>query len=118
VNDLLTAQAVVLPASPKKPARVLEDAALADVFGIELAVADAPAEPAPKKRRSAAQATATKALLATPDTPAPAKRAQKAVAAKTAAPVVKKVVAKKAAAKKVGARKAVAQKTTASRGVS
>lgn len=111
-NDLLTVQAAVVPARAKKPpkARVLEDAALADVFGIELAVADAPAEPAPK------------AVLAPPDTPpAPAKPAKKtaaakAVAKKTAAPAVKKAVAKKAATKKVGARKAVAKKTAVSKG--
>ncbi|HQQ69459.1 MAG TPA: hypothetical protein PLL92_03980, partial [Alicycliphilus sp.] len=52
-GDLLTAQAAVAPARAKKPpkGRVLEDAALADVFGIELAIEAAPVEPrAPAKR--------------------------------------------------------------------
>ncbi|WP_404300107.1 hypothetical protein [Alicycliphilus denitrificans] len=82
-NDLLTAQATVLSAPKKKPARarVLEDAALADVFGIALAAAEVFVESAPGKRRTAA----AKAALAKPDAPAPAKPAKK-VAAKKAAP--------------------------------
>ena len=113
-NDLLTAQAAVTSARTKKPAkaRLLEDPALADVFGLELAVADMPAEPAPKKRRSAARATAA-------DTPAPAKRGKKAVAEKVAAPVAKKAATKKAAApavKKTVAKKTAAKKVTVPRG--
>lgn len=80
-GELLTAQAAVLSAPKKKPAkaRVLDDSALADVFGIDLAVAEEPA-----------------------------KRGKKAVAKKTAAPAVKKVPVKKVAAKK--AKKAPARK--------
>ncbi|MBS0507416.1 MAG: hypothetical protein JSR53_08565 [Proteobacteria bacterium] len=81
-GDLLTAQAAVAPALAKKPskARVLDDAALADVFGIELAEADAPTAPAPRKRRVAAE------------------------------PAVKKTTAKKTVAKKATAKKTAAKK--------
>lgn len=94
-SDLLTAQAAVTPARAKKPAktRVLEDAALADVFGIELAETDAPAAPAPRKRRAAAEPAASPAV-------------KKAAARKTAA---KKVAAKKTVTKKAAAKKVVAK---------
>lgn len=101
-NDLLTAQAAVAPGRAKRPskARVLEDAALADVFGLDMAPADAPAE----------------TPSAPPDAPAPAKRAKKAVAEKAVAPAARKTAAKKPAAKKAAlpaAKKAVAKKTAA-----
>ena len=93
-GDLLTAQAAVTPARAKKPAkgRVLEDAALADVFGLDMAVADASAE----------------AQSVPPDKPIPAKRARKAVAEKAVAPAARKAAAKKPAAKKAVAKKAAA----------
>ncbi len=96
-NDLLTAQAAMIPARTKKPAkaRLLEDAALADVFGLELAVADMPAQPAPAKRAKKAVAEKVAAPVAKKAV------AKKAVAKKAAAPAMKKTVAKKAAAKKV-----------------
>jgi len=59
-NDLLTVQAAELPTRAKKPARakVLDDAALADVFGIELATAEHAGEATPasasRKRRTMA----------------------------------------------------------------
>jgi len=88
-GELLTAQADVLSTPKKKPAkaRVLDDSALADVFGIDLTVTEEPAEPA--------------------------KPEKKAVAKKTAAPAVKKAPAKKAAAKKVAAKTAPAKKAPA-----
>lgn len=105
-NELLAAQATVLSVPTRKPgkAKVLEDAALADVFGIELALADAPAEPAPRKRRAAA----TKAAPAASDAPTPAKPAKKA-----AVPTEKKVAAKKAPAKKTADKKAAVKKAAA-----
>lgn len=88
-GDLLTAQAAVSPARAKKPAkaRMLADATLADVFGLDMAVADAPAE-------------------ATTDKPMSAKRAKKAVVEKAAAPAARKAAVKKPAAKKAVAKKA------------
>lgn len=57
-NDLLTAQAAELPTKAKKPskAKVLEDDALADVFGIEMAMPEEPAPEKPKKRTAAVKA--------------------------------------------------------------
>lgn len=115
-NELLAAQASVLSVPTRKPgkAKVLEDAALADVFGIELALADAPApdEPAPRKRRTAA----TKAAPAASDAPTPAKPAKKTAAPAAKKTAVKKVAMKKAAVpavKKAAAKKAPAKKTAA-----
>jgi uncharacterized Zn finger protein len=56
-GDLLTAQAAVSPARAKKPAkaRMLADATLADVFGLDMAVADAPAEATSAHVRQARQ---------------------------------------------------------------
>ena len=63
------------------------DPTLADVFGLDMAVADAPAE-------------------ATTDKPMSAKRAKKAVVEKAAAPAARKAAVKKPAAKKAVAKKA------------
>lgn len=54
-NDLLTAQAAELPTKAKQPtkAKVLEDTALADAFGIEMAMLDEPATEKPRKRQRA-----------------------------------------------------------------
>jgi len=102
-NDLLAAQAAELPARTKKPtqAKVLDNATLADVFGIELAAVAAPAKAAPKKRHAT---TAKKAVNA----------AKKKSASKIPTKPVKKSTTKtvpKTAAKK----KAVTKKTTASK---
>ena len=115
-NDLLTAQAAVAPSRTKKPtkAMVLEDAALADVFGLDLAAPDLPAAPVPKKRRSAARATTAEVALATSgDTPATVKRAKKAVAEKAAVPAAKKAAAKKTPVKKAVVKKVVVKKAAA-----
>ncbi len=118
-NDLLTAQAAVTPAKTKKPtkAMVLEDAALADVFGLDLAAPDIPAAPIPKKRRAAARAPAAELVPATSgDAPARVKSTKKDVAEKAAAPTAKKAAAKKAVAKKAAApaaKKTVAKKAAA-----
>src|SRR5574337_885589 len=73
-NDLLTAQAAELPAKAKKPARakLLDDRALADVFGIEMATVHAPDREATTKPRAAA------AKAAKSGTKTPAKRAARA----------------------------------------
>ena len=65
-NDLLAAQAAELPARVKRPAKakVLDDSALADVFGIEMAAAEVPANETPRKRRAPVPAKATKAAKA------------------------------------------------------
>ncbi|MBS0465708.1 MAG: hypothetical protein JSS31_04105 [Proteobacteria bacterium] len=115
-NDLLTAQAAVTPAKTKKPtkAMVLEDAALADVFGLDLAAPDIPAAPAPKKRRAAARAPAAELVPATSgDAPARVKSTKKDVAEKAAAPTAKKAAAKKTVAKKAAAKKTATGKAAA-----
>lgn len=102
-NDLLTAQAAELPTRAKKPAKakVLDDAALADVFGIELATVEPVGEAAPGKRRKAEKTTAK------PDKKVPAKRAGKFAATTTPAPAAKTKTVKKSTT-----RKAVIQKDT------
>jgi uncharacterized Zn finger protein len=58
-NDLLTAQTTELPTKAKQPtkAKVLEDTALSDVFGIEMAMPDEQAvTEKPRKRQTAAKA--------------------------------------------------------------
>lgn len=96
-NDLLTAQAAVLSTPKKKPARVLDDAALADVFGIDLAVAQEPAAPARREKKAVVEKAMAPAAKKAP--------AKKTAAKKTAA---KKTPVKKAAAKKTAPRKAAA----------
>ncbi|MBS0390863.1 MAG: hypothetical protein JSR23_06830 [Proteobacteria bacterium] len=93
-HDLLTAQAGVLSTPKKMPAkaRVLEDAALADVFGIDLVVAVEAVEPAKREKRAAAKKTAVSAVKKAP---------------------TKKAAAKKAPAKKAAAKKTVPRKTAA-----
>ena len=105
-NDLLTAQVAVIPTKVKQPAKakVLDDAALADVFGIEMATldvsVDVPVEQVSGRRRAATVTKATKATKATAvtTTTEPAKNA----VAKTARAVVtkKKVVTSKVAAQR------------------
>lgn len=105
-GDLLNAHAADLPVQAKKPAKakVLDDAALADVFGIELATIDAPANKTPDKRSATAFAKAVKAAETKPGTEAPAKAAKKASAAKTPAePVTKKKSVSKKTATRRGA---------------
>lgn len=122
-GDLLASQAAALPAKAKKAAtsRVLDDAALADVFGIEMAGAVLSADSAAGKRaagrpekaaktakgekaekagKAARPATATNKLSAPH---AAAKPAKKAAAKPARAPAVKK--------KKTAARKASAPET-------
>lgn len=105
-GELLTAQAAVLSTPKKKPVkgRVLDDAALADVFGIDLALADAPAAPVPPDKKAAAKKAATLAVKKTAAKKAPAKKAP-----------AKKAAAKKATAEKAPARKAAAKRTAASK---
>lgn len=94
-SDLLAAQATGLPARAKKPAKgkVLDDAALADVFGIEMAAADGAEAEAPKTRRAAATAKTAKAGNAARTADA-VKMAPTATAGKAAKSVEKRKVAK------------------------
>jgi uncharacterized Zn finger protein len=122
-NDLLATQAAALPARAKKPAkgRVLDDAALADVFGIELASTAVPADEAvgkPVATRAAKAAAAKSADRPTATRPA-AKADHKPAATRPAAKPAKKPAAKAAPApaakKKPVAKKAPAPKTAARR---
>lgn len=109
-NDLLAAQAAEMPKAKKAPARakVLEDVALADVFGIEMAAVDGSVEEAPKKKRAPASAKALKAMPTKSGTRAAATPAKKFAAKPAKAPVVKK----KAAAKKaIAPKKATARRS-------
>ena len=81
-NDLLATQACELPAKAKKPAKakLLDDAGLADIFGIEIAAVQEPAATPAKTRRSKTAATA-------PDAPkTTARKAAARVATKQAKP--------------------------------
>jgi len=104
-NDLLTAQAAELPTRAKKPAKakVLDDAALADVFGIELATAEPAGEAAPASALGKWRTTAGKAekTTAKPDKKAPAKRTRKFAAITTPTPAAKTKAVKKSATRKV-----------------
>ncbi len=91
-----------LPKKGKASARVLDDAALADVFGIELAE-DAP--PAAAKRRDKSAAAATKAAKqSAPGRPKAAVKAPMRKPARTAAPVKAKAPARRPAAKPAAAK--------------
>ncbi len=117
-GDLLATQSAALPAKAKKAAksRVLDDAALADVFGIEMASAVVPADSAAGKRaagrpaKTAKAETAAGSARATDKLSAPhaaAKPAKKAAAKAARAPAAKKKpVATKAAASKTSPRRA------------
>lgn len=107
-SDLLRAQAAALPARMKKPAKakVLDDAALAEVFGIEMAEAAPPVGKTPgKPRAAAALPKAAKATKAKPkkSISSPARSAERSIA--KSAPTVgatKETVKKKPAASKPG----------------
>lgn len=114
-KDLVARAGSGLPKKGKASARVLEDAALADVFGIELAE-DAP--PAAAKRRSKTAAATTKA--AKQSSPGKSKTAVKTPTlkpAKTAAPAKAKAGTRKPAAKTAAAktRKATSAKASTPR---
>lgn len=75
-TDLVT-QAAELPVKSKKaPAKskVLDDAALADVFGIEMATADVSVEVAPKRKRASPTPKTRKTTATTKSATAPAKK--------------------------------------------
>ena len=127
-GDLLASQAAALPAKAKKAAtsRVLDDAALADVFGIEMAGAVVSAGGAAGKRAAARPAisaksaktaksarTAKAAKTATKPSPTrtAASPAKKSVPKATAAPAAKKLPA----AKKTRVSKAVSAPKTGKR---
>lgn len=132
-GDLLATQAAALPAKAKKAAtsRVLDDAALADVFGLDMASAmvaadgaagkkvtgrPAKAEKAAKVANAAKVAKAAKAEKAA----GPARAADKPTAPRAEAKPAKTAAAKAARAtaakKKPVATKAAARKTSARRG--
>lgn len=94
-NDLLAAHAAEIPRATKAPAkaRVLDDSSLADVFGIELATANAAAVEAPGKRRATPSVKAAGRGAAAA---AAAKSARKTSGAKAAATSTKKPLAKAA----------------------
>lgn len=119
-GDLLATQAAALPAKAKKAAksRVLEDAALADVFGIEMASAVVSADSAAGKKVAGRPAKAAKAAKTAKAEKAvrPARATDKLSAPHAAAKPAKKAAAKAARApaakKKPVATKAAASKTS------
>ncbi len=99
-KDLVAQTGAGLQSSVKRPkaGKLLDNAALADVFGIEMAESPTPRQPiAARKKPSAAKVAAKKTLVLAP------------VIVKVKA--VKKVPVKKVPAKKVPAKKVVAKKT-------
>ena len=71
-NDLVTQAGAGLPKSKKRPttSKVLDDALISDVFGIEMAEAYPPAKPAAERKKpSAAKVTARKAAKSAVSTP-------------------------------------------------
>lgn len=99
-NELLTIQTAELPAKAKKPSKVkmLEGAALADVFGIEMANVDIPATKTPKKKR----------------TP-PSSKTVTTTSSKRAKNATIKTIPRSAAKKVVAAKKTTASKSTVQR---
>lgn len=121
-NELLTAQAAEIPKTKKAPAKtkVLSDAVLADVFGIEMAADASAGEAPPIKKRTRAAATsakpatkrAAKSRTKTPTQPAKKPATKTAAKAATKKKMVPKETAAPAPTKKVTAPRRHRARTT------